>query len=57
MTTLANKIKQIYPSITDEDFLAFTGTILIENMGDGDKITKWDNPNLQPTQEQLDAIQ
>jgi len=56
-TTLANKIKQIYPSITDEDFLTITGTILLQNDGNGDYIKSWTNSNAQPTKEQLDVIQ
>lgn len=53
---LAEKIKTIYPILTDEDF---DTTIMLQNDSDGrgDYIAKWQHPTLaQPTQEQLDGV-
>ena len=55
---LINKIREIYPSLTEEDFSP-RGTIVIQNDSDGkgDFIAKWSHPEFErPTQEQLDAI-
>ena len=50
---LVEKIKFIYPSLTERDFLP-TGTILLQNDGDGDYIAKWEHPTLaKPTEDQL----
>lgn len=56
--TLYDKIKQIYPQLTDADFSHNGGTINLQNDSDGkgDYIKLWTNSNPQPTQEQLDAI-
>jgi hypothetical protein len=54
--TLYDKIKQIYPELTDEDFSPFTGAITLQNdsNGKGDYIAKWEHPTLpRPTEEQL----
>ena len=55
--SIFEKIKNIYPSISDNDFIpSQTGTIKIENASDGksDYIAKWEHPTLaQPTAEQL----
>ena len=51
-----DKIKTIYPSLTDADFSPITGTILLQNDSDGkgDYIAKWEHPTLpKPTAEQL----
>jgi len=51
--TLYDKIKALYPSLTDRDF---TTTIRLQNDSDGrgDYIAKWEHPTLaQPTEEQL----
>ena len=56
---IVEKIKSIYPSLTDADFAPFTGTIVLQNDSDGkgDYIKSWQHPTLvQPTQEQLDAV-
>ena len=56
--SLYNKIKTIYPSLSDIDF-DVKGTILLQNDSDGkgDYIKLWQHPTLtQPTQEQLDAV-
>ena len=51
-----NKIKTLYPELTDNDFDKY---IILQNDSDGkgDYIKFWGHPSLpQPTQEQLDAI-
>ena len=53
--TLFEKIKTIYPSLTDED-LSPDGVITLKNDSDGkgDYIAKWEHPTLaRPTEEQL----
>ena len=53
MTNLYDKIKALYPSLTDRDF---TTTIRLQNDSDGkgDYIAAWDHPTLaRPTEEQL----
>jgi hypothetical protein len=51
--TLYEKIKSIYPELTDADF-DIRGTILLQNDGDGDYIAKWEHPTLaRPTEDQL----
>jgi len=50
---LSEKIKQIYPSLTEQDFLT---VILLQNDSDGkgDYIAKWEHPTLsKPTEDQL----
>ena len=52
---LYDKIKRIYPELTDADF-GFFGTIQLQNDSDGkgDYIAKWEHPTLsRPTDEQL----
>jgi len=51
--TLYDKIKTIYPSLEDRDFLT---VIRLQNDSDGkgDYIAKWEHPTLaKPTAEQL----
>ena len=51
--TLYEKIKQLYPSLVDEDF---TATIVLQNDSDGrgDYIKEWNHPTLaRPTDEEL----
>ena len=50
MMTLYDKIKEIYPQLTDADFL---DTIHLQNDGDGDYIAKWEHTLPKPTEEQL----
>ena len=53
---LYEKIKTIYPSLEDKDFMT---AIILQNDSDGkgDYIKFWGHPSLpQPTQEQLDAV-
>jgi hypothetical protein len=55
---LYEKIKQLYPELTDADFMPITGTIYLQNDSDGkgDYIAKWEHPTLaRPTDEQLGA--
>jgi len=50
---LSEKIKQLYPSLTQEDFMT---VIILQNDSDGrgDYIAKWEHPTLaRPTEEQL----
>jgi len=51
--TLYEKIKALYPELTDRDFL---DTIRLQNDSDGkgDYIAKWEHPTFaKPTEEQL----
>jgi hypothetical protein len=55
MMNLYEKIKTIYPQLTDADF-GFDGTIRLQNDSDGkgDYISEWNHPTLpRPTEEQL----
>jgi hypothetical protein len=50
------KIKSMYPQLTDNDFHPLRGTITLQNDSDGkgDYIAKWEHPTLaRPTAEQL----
>ena len=56
---LYEKIKSIYPQLTDNDFISRNATIHLQNDsdGNGDYIKSWTHPTLtRPTQAQLDAI-
>jgi hypothetical protein len=51
--TLYDKIKALYPSLQDKDFMDI---ICLQNdsNGNGDYIAKWEHPTLaRPTEEQL----
>ena len=53
MMTLYDKIKALYPTLQDSDFL---DTIRLQNDSDGkgDYIKEWNHPTLpRPTEEQL----
>lgn len=53
MMTLYDKIKNLYPQLTDKDFMT---VIILQNDSDGkgDYIAKWEHPTLpRPTEEQL----
>jgi hypothetical protein len=57
--TLYEKIIALYPELTVDDFMVFTGTIKLQNDSDGkgDYIAKWEHPTLpKPTDEQLGAV-
>jgi len=50
---LSEKIKQLYPSLTQEDFMTVI-TLQNDSDGKGDYIAKWEHPTLaKPTEEQL----
>jgi len=54
--TLYEKIKVIYPELTNNDFLT---VIRLQNDSDGrgDYIKEWNHPTLaKPTQEELDNV-
>jgi hypothetical protein len=54
---LYEKIKSIYPQLTDNDFLT---TIRLQNDSDGkgDYIKEWNHPTLtRPTEAQLEAAE
>ena len=51
--TLPEKIKALYPELTDNDFLTVI-TLQNDSDGKGDYIAKWEHPTLpRPTEEQL----
>lgn len=57
--TLYEKIKSIYPSLTNDDF-DIKGTIELQNDSDGrgDYIKSWNHPTLtRPTEAQLEAAE
>jgi len=54
--TLYEKIMQIYPQLTQIDFLTVI-TLQNNSDGKGDYIAKWDNPLPRPTDEQLASIE
>jgi hypothetical protein len=50
---LYDKIKAIYPQLTDKDFVTVI-TLQNDSDGKGDYIAKWEHPTLpRPTEEQL----
>jgi len=54
--TIYDKLIQLYPELTQQDFNPITGTIFLQNDSDGkgDYIAKWEHPTLpKPTNEQL----
>lgn len=51
--TLYDKIKSIYPSLEDKDFLTVI-TLQNDSDGKGDYIAKWEHPTLpRPTEQEL----
>jgi len=51
---LFDKIIGIYPNLTIADFLPITGTIVLQNDGEGDYIKSWNHPTLtKPTDEEI----
>jgi hypothetical protein len=55
--TLVEKIKAIYPELTDSDFEYNKIYLRNDSDGKGDYIAKWEHPTYpQPTQAQLDAV-
>ena len=54
--TLAEKIKTLYPSLENIDFMTVI-TLQNDSDGKGDYIAKWEHPTLtRPTQAQLDEV-
>ena len=56
MTSLYERIKALYPELTDRDFMT---VIRLQNDSDGkgDYIAAWEHPTLaRPTPEQLEAL-
>lgn len=54
--TLVEKIKSLYPEVTENDFIPSIGTIIVQNDSDGkgDYIAVWNHPTLaRPTDEEL----
>lgn len=50
---LYDKIKSLYPELTDKDFLTVI-QLRNDSDGNGDYIAKWEHPTLpRPTEEQL----
>jgi hypothetical protein len=50
--TLYDKIKSLYPQLTDNDFLTVI-TLQNDSDGKGDYIAKWEHTLPRPTEEQL----
>ena len=50
--TLYEKIKQLYPDLTDNDFITVI-TLQNNSDGKGDYIAKWEHTLPRPTDEQL----
>jgi len=54
--TLYDKIKTLYPQLTDKDFMTVI-TLQNDSDGKGDYIAKWEHPTLaRPTDAQLAEI-
>jgi hypothetical protein len=53
--TLYEKIKQLYPDLTDKDFFTVI-TLQNDSDGKGDYIAKWEHTLPKPTDEQLGAV-
>lgn len=54
--TLYDKIKTLYPELTDYDFMTVI-TLQNNSDGKGDYIAKWEHPTLaRPTDAQLEEI-
>lgn len=52
--TLVQKILQLYPSLTLDDFHPIKGSIQIQNDGDGEYIKEWNNSDYpQPSEKEL----
>jgi len=54
--TLYDKIKSLYPELTDHDFMTVI-TLQNDSDGKGDYIAKWEHPTFaRPTDEQLAGV-
>lgn len=55
--TLTEKLKKLYPVLSDEDLDPIFGSIKLQNDGNGDYIREWKHPTLpEPTPEALSGI-
>lgn len=57
--TLYEKIKQLRPELTNEDFSPTGGTIMLQNDSDGkgDYIKEWNHPTVtRPTTQELNGV-
>lgn len=55
--SLFEKIKALYPQLTDAEFIEYI-RLQDDSNGQGPYISKWEHPTLaQPTQEQLDGAE
>lgn len=55
--SLYEKIISIYPQLPEQEFNLLTGSIVLQNDGDGDYIKEWNHPTLpRPTDEQLAGV-
>jgi len=52
--TLYEKIRQLYPELTDDDFMTVI-SLQNDSDGKGDYIAKWEHTLPRPTDEQLGA--
>jgi hypothetical protein len=50
--TLYEKIRQLYPELTDDDFMTVI-SLQNDSDGKGDYIAKWEHTLPRPTEEQL----
>lgn len=58
MKTIVEKIKQIYPQLTDNDFYGEDIVLQNDSDGKGDYIAAWKRADIaQPSQSELDAVQ
>jgi len=56
--SLYEKIIKLYPELTMANFAFGTGTIVLQNDGEGDYIKSWKHPTFaEPTAQQLAAVQ
>jgi len=56
---LYEKIKQLKPELTEQDFSPMGGTIVLQNDSDGkgDYIKEWNHPTVtQPTNAELNGV-
>ena len=54
--TLSDKIKSLYPELTERDFMTVI-TLQNDSDGKGDYIAKWEHPTFaKPTDAQLEEI-
>ena len=47
MMTLCEKIKELYPELTDDNFSPISGSIVLNDEGAGEYIHVWNHPTLK----------